>query len=330
MDYSLAGRTMLTDVHTQDWPYQLFTQCRVDADLFYPLAPSDQIVGQIDSTYAEPLGLHAGVSVVAGGFDQSCCAMGAGVLESGMAALSVGTLEAITAVYDAIRLEPPLLEGNYGCIFHIVEGFYVSLGYVTTSGAVLRWYRNTLGSSEVQEANRQHRDPYDVMIGSTPDCPSSVYVLPYFAGTGTPWLDVNQRGTIFGLSLDTDRAEIIKGILDGICYEIRLNLETLAAADIQVHRLRAIGGGAKSDRWMQLKADITGVPVETTTVTEAGCLGAAFLAGQGLGIYTLPSDILDIATVNKVFEPRPGKSRQYEESYQTYKELRLRVKGLRI
>lgn len=330
MDYSLAGRTMLVDVHTRDWAYELFNTCDIDADLFYPLAPSNQIVGQIDSSHAEPLGLHAGVSVVAGGLDQCCCAMGAGVLESGMVALSVGTLEAITAVYETLRLETPLLDGNYGCIFHIVDGFYLSLGYVTTSGAVLRWYRNTLGLPEVQKARQQNRDPYEIMIHSTPEGPSSVYVLPYFAGTGTPWLDVNQRGTIFGLSLDTDRAEIIKGILDGICYEVRLNLETLVEAGIQVKRLRAIGGGAKSDLWMQLKADITGVPVETTRVTEAGCLGAAFLAGQGIGVYRSPHEILNIATVDTVFEPRRAISKQYEESYQTYKELRSRVKGLVI
>jgi xylulokinase len=135
---------------------------------------------------------------------------------------------------------------------------------------------------------------------------------------------------MFGLSLDTDRAEIVKGILDGICYEVWVNLDTLAQAGVPVNRLRAISGGAKSDRWMQLKADITGIPVETTTVAEAGCLGSAFLAGQGIGRYTSPRDILHMATVERVFEPRPAMREQYEEAYHTYKELRERVKGLAI
>ena len=216
IDYSLAGRTMLLNILTRDWALDLFDICGFAPELFFPLAGSTNVVGRIDKAHAEPLGLDPGVRVVTGGFDQCCCAMGAGALGSGVAALTLGTLEAITAVYDTCRLEIPLLEGNHGCGFHVVDGFYFSLGYVTTSGAVLRWFRDTLGSIEVQEALKIKKDPYDIMVNSTPDRPANVFVLPYFTGTGTPWLDLKQRGTVFGLSLDTDRAEIIKGILDGM------------------------------------------------------------------------------------------------------------------
>jgi len=144
------------------------------------------------------------------------------------------------------------------------------------------------------------------------------------------WLDVSQRGSIFGLTLDTDRAEIVKGLLDGICYEVKINVESLGNAGISIHRFRAIGGGAKSDKWMQLKADITGIPVETTKVTEAGCLGAAFLAGFGTGVYSSTDDINKIVAVDRVFEPRKDISTQYKEGYKVYKELRSRVEGLQI
>jgi xylulokinase len=157
-----------------------------------------------------------------------------------------------------------------------------------------------------------------------------VYVLPYFAGAGTPWLDPNQRGAIFGLTLASERSEIVKGILDGTCYEIRINVESLAAAGIDITCFRAIGGGARSSRWMQLKADVTGIPVETTRVTEAGCLGAAFLAGLGSGIYGGPEDLEDIVRVDRTFEPRPGETARYRESYLMYRELRSRLEGLVI
>ncbi|HEB33300.1 MAG TPA: hypothetical protein ENI15_20875 [Spirochaetes bacterium] len=328
MDYSLAGRTMLVNILTRDWAFELFDICGIDPGLFFPLAGSNSVAGEIGPAHAEPLGLDPGVRVITGGFDQCCCAMGAGVMEPGMAALTLGTLECITAVYDICRLETPLLEGNHGCGFHVADGFYFSLGYVTTSGAVLRWYRDTLGLAEVQEAKKHKQDPYDIMINSTPDRPANVFVLPYFTGTGTPWLDLNQRGAFFGLSLDTDRSEIIKGILDGICYEVKLNLESMESAGLTISRLRAVGGGARSHRWMQLKADITDVPVETTGITEAGCLGAAFLAGQGLGIYASPGDINNMVSVSKIFEPRTSFKEKYEETYLCYKDLRERVKGL--
>jgi xylulokinase len=330
MDFSLAGRTMLVDIQTKNLAVNLLNLCEIRQDLFYPLAASHQVLGRLKAEHARGLGLHSGVTVVAGGFDQCCCAMGAGVLDPGTAALSLGTLEAVTAVYDSLRLEQPLLTGNHGCGFHVADGYYISLAYVTTSGAILRWYRDYLGSEEVREAEKLGCNPYELMINSTPERPSGVFVLPYFTGTGTPWLDLDQKGAIFGLSLDTDRREIIKGILDGICYEIRLNLESMRAAGLSIDRLRAVGGGAQSAKWMQLKADLTGVPVEATEISEAGCLGAAFLAGQGLGMYHSAHDINALVKVKKVFEPRSDFFEQYNETYQTYKEIRERVKGLKL
>jgi xylulokinase len=330
IDYSLAGRTMLVNISTKDWAFDLFDVCDLDSGLFFPLASSSNVAGKIDRAGAGLLGLDPGVAVVTGGFDQCCCAMGAGVMEPGTAALTLGTLEAITVIYDTCRLEMPLLEGNHGCGFHILDDFYFSLGYVTTSGAVLKWYRDTLGSVEVREALKTRQDPYEIMVNSTPDRPATVFALPYFSGTGTPWLDLSQRGTVFGLSLDTDRAEIIKGILDGICYEVRLNLDSMESAGLVINHLRATGGGARSEKWMQLKADITGVPVETTGVSEAGCLGAAFLAGLGTGIYSSPGDINSLVAVKKTFEPRVSFKKQYDEAYFCYKNLRERIRGLEI
>jgi xylulokinase len=89
-----------------------------------------------------------------------------------------------------------------------------------------------------------------------------------------------------------------------------------------------MGGGARSDAWMQLKSDIVGLPIERTLVTEAGCLGAAFLAGLGIGKYSTPDDITALVSVDRVFEPTPAASRSYEGPYATYLEIRERIKGL--
>ena len=109
-----------------------------------------------------------------------------------------------------------------------------------------------------------------------------------------------------------------------------MNLESFIDADIPVHTLRAIGGGSKSDSWMQIKADISGIPVERTTITEAGCRGAAFLAGLGTGVYSRVQDILDITEIDAVFEPDNKQNSLYEERYRTYRDLRERVKGLHL
>ena len=330
MDYSLGVRTMAVDIRRRDWAHGLLAECGVDADKFCPLTRSAQVVGRVGGAVAGDLGLKPGVKIVAGGFDQACAALGSAVLGEGTAALSVGTGECATLVFDRCLLSPEMLAGNYSCGFHVIDGLYISFGAVTTAGAVLRWYRDTLGVPEAQQAREEGRDPYEAIIAQTPNRPAQVFVLPYFAGAGTPWLDAAQRGAVFGLTLDTDRAELVKGILDGICFELRLNLESLRRAGLTVNCLRAIGGGARSERWMQLKADITGVPVEVMEVREAGCLGAAFLAGLGAGVYASPQEIAAISRVQRTFYPDPAAQARYDAAYQQYGELRARVQGLRF
>lgn len=319
MDFSLAGRTMLLDIRSREPPVGLFAEANIDPDRFFPVAQSTRIAGYMQEPKASEFGLSEGVAVVVGGFDQSCCAMGAGVIREGMAALSVGTLEAITPVFRELRLEPPLLEGNHGCIPGLIEGYYSSLAYVTTSGAIIDWYH-----ANFDEKNTA----LDQLFDSVPEGPSGVCVMPYFAGSGTPWLDIRQLGSAFGLSLETGKANLFKGILQGIAYELKLNIDSFRRACVPVKALRAIGGGSRSDTWMQLKADILGIPIERTLVTEAGCRGAAFLAGLGTQRYSRLEEIADLVGVDRVFEPRLEASKSYEHSYARYLRIRDRIENL--
>jgi xylulokinase len=197
MDFSLAGRTMLLDIRSRTPAIGVFAEAGIEPDRFYPMVQATQILGHMQEPNASEFGLSEGVAVVVGGFDQSCCALGAGVIQEGVAALSVGTLEAITPVFREMRLEPPLLEGNHGCIPGLVEGYHSSLAYVTTSGAVIEWFHANFDAANAA---------LDPLFDSVPEGPSGVFVMPYFAGSGTPWLDVRQFGSVFGLSLETGKA----------------------------------------------------------------------------------------------------------------------------
>jgi xylulokinase len=322
MDLALAGRTMLIDIRNNCYARQIMEENGINPDCFFPLSRGDYVVGELTEGAAEPLNLSKGTKVVTGGFDQSCCALGAGVIDSGKTAVSVGTLEAITPVFDSLRLDPPLLEGNHGCIPGLVPELFTSLGYVTTSGGIVKWYHDYISPSKQED--------YTSMFAGMPDNPSKVYVLPYFAGSGTPWLDVNQYGSVFGLDLDTSPETLLKGILEGICYEVRLNIASFTGSGIPVTSLRAVGGGSKSAEWMQIKADSTGIPVETTSIPEAGCRGAAFLAGLGNGTYTSLQSITELTRVDRVFEPDPQRHQIYSERFEIYNALRSRVEGLNL
>ena len=102
--------------------------------------------------------------------------------------------------------------------------------------------------------------------------------LPYFTPTGTPYFDVSVKGAILGLDMSTTREEIMKALLEGVAFEIKLNLDILRESGYEVKELRVIGGGARSARHVQLKADVTGMPITVLDVTEAGCMGVAMLA----------------------------------------------------
>jgi xylulokinase len=316
LDFSLAGRTMLLDIRTRKPAYGLFAEAGITADQFFPATQSTRITGHLRTPNASEFGLSEGVAVAVGGFDQSCCALGAGVIQEGGAALSVGTLEAITPVFRGLRLERSLLEGNHGCIPGLIDGYYSSLAYVTTSGAAIEWFHTNIDTSHTT---------LNSLFDSVPDKPSGVFVLPYFAGSGTPWLDVKQFGSVFGLSLQTGKEQLFKGILEGIAFELKLNIRSFQRAGIAVATLRAIGGGSRSDTWMQLKADILGIPIERTSITEAGCLGAAFLAGLGTQRYTSLEDIAGLVTIDRVFEPRPNVGALYEDSFTRYLKIRERI-----
>jgi xylulokinase len=150
-------------------------------------------------------------------------------------------------------------------------------------------------------------------------------VLPYFTPTGTPYFDVHAKGAILGLDLTVTRGEILKALLEGVAFEIRLNLDILRKSGYEVKELRVIGGGARSLRHIQLKADVTGMPVIAMDVTEAGCLGVAILARAALtGL-----DVREIADewVRPAARVEPRHADHYSTKFEMYRKLYSAIKA---
>jgi xylulokinase len=159
--------------------------------------------------------------------------------------------------------------------------------------------------------------------------PTSLLVLPHFAGSGTPTFDPASKGAFLGLTFDTDRRTLAKAILEGLSFELRVNLDLLKKGGVEITELRAIGGGAKSDLWLQLKADITGVPVLVPKVTEAAAWGAALLAGAGAGLFQdVKSGALESVVLTRQFDPDPARALRYAERFSLYRKLYPAVRGL--
>ena len=322
MDYSLAARTMAFDVARLTWSDEILDFAGMDATRFSRLLPSGTVVGEIPTAAAAALGLEQGVVAVTGGHDQPAGALGCGAIAAGISMDSTGTVECVGVASSRLVLDPILLASNLPVAPHTAPGMTMVLGYSSTGGALLRWYRDTFGRYEQEEARRTGRDVYDLILEQASPGPSPVLILPHFVGSGTPWLDSASKGAILGLTLSTSRGDVIRAIVDSVSYEIKLSLDAMEAAGIAVRELRAFGGGARSPLWLQAKADIYGKPVLAMDVAEAPCLGVAILAGVAIGAFeSVESGVAQMVQVKQIYEPDPAMHRQTQEKAQLFAQV---------
>ncbi len=319
IDHSLAGRTMALDVSAREWSVEMLDAAGIPVEMLAePIAPG-AVVGELSAQAAGEVGLEAGCLVVAGGHDQPMNALGAGVIREGMCVDGMGTVECITVAFDEPVLSDAMRAHNYGCYPHVVTPMYATIAYNYSAGSILRWWRDLFGAAEMAEAQRRGVDVYEVILTDLPPGPSGLLWVPYFAGSGTPYLDPHAKGAILGLALDTDRPKLVKALLEGTCFEIDLNVRALEDAGVPIDRLRATGGGSRSDAWLQLKADITGKPVVRLNVSESGCQGGAMLGGVALGVWRDLAEATEaLVREGEAFEPRPAQQAAYAELRESY------------
>jgi xylulokinase len=321
-DVSIASCTMAFDIGRRCWSAEMLESAGVDPAMFPAAVRPGTAIGEMSPALAAELGFARPPVVVAGGFDQPMAALGAGQTAPGEAGVSTGTWEALLVVTQEPRLTEEMLAAGYPFGCYVTGDLYYTAANNPGGGSVLQWFRDTLGEADLRIAERSGRDAFDVIVGQATASPTSLLLLPHFAGSYNPWMNPWSAGALFGLTLRTTKADIIKGLLEGITYELRENLQRLEAAGITVGDLVATGGGARSPTWLQLKADMTGKAVKTVNVAEPGCFAAACLAGVGVGQFSSVTEpISDLIKVRRVFEPRPAHRDFYEAAASRYRAL---------
>ncbi|MCX7919950.1 MAG: FGGY family carbohydrate kinase [bacterium] len=329
IDYSLAARMMCFDLKHNRWSSKMLNLAGIEEDRLAFLYPPGKIVGNVLPKIAQELGLPKDTLVVTGGHDQPCGALGAGVIKPGITMDAIGTVECITPAFPNPVINRKMLANRFCCYPHVVPNQYVTVAFNFTGGSLLRWYRDQFGQKEIELARKSGKDVYEILVQQIPSQPSSLFILPHFTTTGTPYFDHHSRGAILGLTLATQKPEITRAILEGISYEIRLNIELLAQAGIPVREIRAIGGGAKSAQWLQLKADLFGRKIVTLNVSEAASLGVAMLAGCAIGEYSSVSEaVAQTVKIKQTFIPNPTNKKIYNRKFEIYRQIYPRLKEL--
>lgn len=329
-DYSLANRSLFFDVQQARWSEETLEYLGMPLDKLPAVAQAGTVVGTVSRQAADELGLPGGVKIVLGAHDQCMSATGAGVIRPGQAAYGIGTYICITPAYDTIPPTEGMLAPMLNVEHHTIPGLFVSFYYNLTGGALLKWFRDTFALADKREALAAGRDVYDQLLAEMPAMPTELLVLPHFAPTGPPYFDPQPFGLIAGLSLETTRGTFIKGLLEGVTYYFRQGLEQMAQAGIAITEFRATGGGARSDAWLQISADILGRLLLRTRVTEASALGAIILAGAGSGVYASIEEAVGILVgIDRAFEPDARARAVYNASFARYQSLYPLCQSLR-
>lgn len=329
IDYTMASRTMAFELGSNQWSATIHRAFDLNEAVWSKAVPSGTVISTIRRALAGELGLPSSLLLVTGGHDQTCAALGAGAIHEGLGVASTGTAEVLSTALDRPVLSKAMFNSYYPCYQHAKNGVFFSFSLNHIGGILLRWWRDNFAGQETSEAAQRGIDAYQWIDALMPTGPSPVMFLPHLNGSGTPTCDLKAKGAVVGLTLATTRHDVAKAILEGLTFEFRNNLEAMLSCNISIEELVAVGGGAKSSAWLQLKADILNRPLRTLRCREAACLGAALLAGTAVGIYRhLEEAVAQTVRYEREYVPLPDRAAAYSERYAIYEQIYPRLRTL--
>jgi xylulokinase len=321
-DYSVSSRTLAFDILKKEWCQEILDKLDISIELFPECFPSGKVIGLLPEKLGNELGFKRKVHTVIGGFDQICAALGSGVIKRGLGSVGTGTVESMQVFVSNPITTENMLKSSYPFSNHVLGNSYICLTINFGGGSLLKWFRDSLAYEEKLEANDRNIDIYKLFDekAAKSRCPLMVY--PYFEGAQTPLNDPFAKGLMLGFTLGTKKEDIIRGILEGITYELKLNINKLEENGIKIDSLKASGGGSKSDFWLQLKADITGKLIQSLNINEAGCLAASVIAGYGIGKYSSIEEAINaFVKIKNEYYPNKDQFEYYGKRFESYKKI---------
>lgn len=298
------------------WPVDLYEQAGA-GDVFDKL-PERVVdlgvpIGGLTKRAAEALGLIPGTPVAQGGGDAWHGQIGLNALQPGKMSLVTGS----SHVMSGQTTEPLSGPGFFGGYTDgVVPGQYTVEMSLTSSGSVLKWFKDQFCQDIEKAATEIGIGAYDVMNTRSKDIPigcDGLIINEYFQGNRTPWSDAKARGVFTGLSLSHTREHVYRAIQEAVCYGVEASLRKLRDVGFEVEEFIACGGATKSREWTQMHADVTGVPITLTEVGDAVTLGSCILAAAGAGLYDSVQDAADhMVHERERVEPNMNRHEEYK------------------
>lgn len=282
----------------------------LSADLIPQLYGCHDVIGGVTAEAAKLTGLTEGTPVVAGGLDAACGTLGAGVYLPGQTQEQGGQAGGMSICVDHALAHPKLILGA-----HVVPGMWLLQGGTVGGGGTLRWFRQEFGAD-------QSFDELTALAEPIPAGSEGVIFLPYMAGERSPIWNPDAKGVYYGLGFDKTKGHLVRATLEGVAYSLEHNLRVAAETGANVGELTAMGGASNSRLWTQIKADVTGKTIKVPTSDTATTLGAAILAGVGVGVYGgFEEAVKETIVITRVQEPDMEAHEQYQKYMQMYLDL---------
>lgn len=321
-DYSLACRTMAFDIHNRCWSEKILQHCAIPPEkLGIPLA-AGSVVGELSAEMANSLGLRAGTIVALGGHDQPCGALGAGAIRPGDVVNSAGTYECLTAVTEVPANTGKSLRYSLNSYCHVLPGKFVTLAFFP-AGIVSAWFIREFCYEEKIIAQESGKDLHGLLsenISAHCPGPSGLCITPHFVGACTPSWDARATGVVAGLTPETTKYHLYKGIYEGIACELAINVDALEESVGRFSTMNISGGNSRSRFALQLRADLTGKQICVLANDETVCLGAAVLAGIAVGRYKDAGDATEkVVKIKETISPDRKARADYEKQFVRYK-----------
>jgi xylulokinase len=325
---SLICTNAYWDFTNKVWWKEMLDYLSISEDRLPEIKESGEVVGSLRPEIALELGLSPETLVATGGLDQACGAIGVGNIKPGIISVNTGAALAICAAVDEPFFDA---KGNIPCHYHVMPDTYFA-HTCTMGGGVLRWFRDSFCQPERTVASLAGIDAYDLLNKEAaqvlPGC-DGMSMLPHLQGAWAPEFNPKAKGVFYGLTLHHTRPHFVRAIMEAVAFAIRRSLELLEDLGIHATEIRSLGGGSRSQVWGQIKADVIQRPVYTMKNEEAGCLGAAMLAGVATGVYGSVEEAVDkMVVVKDRLEPNSTHAKVYDHAYEHYVELYESLLGL--
>lgn len=288
---TLQSSTIYFDIHNAAWWGEMLDFIGVSSDMLPTLNSSATLIGEYD-----------GIKVVTGAIDQIAGAIGAGVVKQGIVSEMTGTTMVIFMPSDTV---PEYDEKSIVPCHYNYDDKYCLLSWTPTAGMALKWFKNAFCESfSFREL--------DEMAEKVPAGSDGVTFLPYLCGSTMPKYNPNARGSFTGITTEHTRAHFVRSVMESVTCMLKSNLDYLG---LDVSEIRAMGGGANSPLWCQMKADMTGKKLVTLKNKETACLGSAILAGVGVGAFDSVEKACEKIELSRTYE---SQGTDYSECYERY------------